>query len=528
MADGPWTAWEGYTAAIRGAVQGSTLDEVIQWSDRQFARRAAVGRYVRWGGTIMLGSALIYAGLDYFYNYLRRETGTSLDVWVRWPTVPDPDFDRGNPANANEIMEALREKCGEHMQVYPRILVWGGASGFKYSWGGEIVNHQGTSVATGPSQYGYDTAAEAYNAAKAPITRWFRQWVAERCPQAYMSKPPLSEWIASSPDAAGGVRQVVDRYLQDHPIGSPSAPYPGVQLVPVPNPNQWTDNPFTRPDIDTDGDGWPDSIEWYEANRRGVPWPDVINDPRVYPDPNADPDWDGYTNQEELIAGTNPYDPASRPAPRSNPGTRTDTDGDGWPDEEEIRRGTDPRNPQSKPEGTPPLPRTDTDGDGWPDEEEIRQGTDPYNPESKPEGEPPQREEGEDAWPGGPPPVRPDPVELPQTELTKPQGLPELKPEPWQNFIESTRERLETRLRQLRDTALTKVPFAFVNLVGWRTNLGNSPCAFPFAIGPYQAQVDICGTPVWRAATAFRPILAGLLFVGFGFALVRRSLDVQK
>ncbi|WP_269431960.1 hypothetical protein [Thermus aquaticus] len=40
--------------------------------------------------------------------------------------------------------------------------------------------------------------------------------------------------------------------------------------------------------------------------------------------------------------------------------------------------------------------------------------------------------------------------------------------------------------------------------------------------------MDICGTPVWQAATAFRPILAGLLFVGFGFALVRRSLDVQK
>ncbi|WP_366083662.1 hypothetical protein [Thermus sp.] len=413
--------------------------------------------------------------------------------------------------------------------------------------------------------------------------------------------------------------QVVLPYVDNAPIGSPASPLPGVRLDPAPNPNQWTDNPFTRPDIDTDGDGWPDSIEWHEANRRGVDWPNLINNPTAYPDPQADPDGDGYTTGEEVQVGTDPYNPSSRPQRRSPVSPATDTDGDGWPDEEEIRRGTDPRNPNSRPTPTSPLedtdgdgwpdeeevrrgtdprnpnsrptgtpPSQDTDGDGWPDVEEIRRGTDPLNPNSRPTGTPPLRdtdgdgwpdeeeirrgtdptnpnsrptpvpplqdtdgdgwpdeeeirrgtdprnpqdkpeEANEPQWPGGPPPGRLEPVQLPQTPTEAQRPLPRLSDleqiaQAWRTQVV---DRLSRALRELQDTARTRFPFS----VGWtlQVNYGSTPCSFPFTIGQWTAQIAICDTPIWQAATTFRPFLAGLLFLGVAYALIRRSLDVQR
>ena len=275
-AGGPALAQSHFKDAVKGAVQGSTLDEIIAWSDAQFARQAAIGRYVRWGGTILLGSALIAVGLDYFYRQLQRQTGTSLDQWVNWPGVPEPVWTGGSaPANAVQIADAIGARCGPHFRVYPVVEVYGNPA---HGYAMFVNNHQGTRVAN----LGYRSLSqtiprsEAYARATAEVWPLFRQWVSQHCPNAFQERPPLSEWIQRHPDAAQGVRQVVITYVDATPIGSPRSPYPGVELQPVPNPNQWTDNPFTRPDIDTDGDGWPDSIEWYEANRRGVPWPDAF------------------------------------------------------------------------------------------------------------------------------------------------------------------------------------------------------------------------------------------------------------
>lgn len=80
----------GFQAAVRDAVAGSTLDEVIRWSDAQFARTSTVGRYVRWGGAIVIGASLIYAAMDYFYRELQRQTGTSLDYYRRANSDPLP------------------------------------------------------------------------------------------------------------------------------------------------------------------------------------------------------------------------------------------------------------------------------------------------------------------------------------------------------------------------------------------------------------------------------------------------------
>jgi hypothetical protein len=490
-AGGPALAQTHFKEAVELAVRGSTSLEIVRWADAQVTKQASVGRYVRWGGGILLGSALIAAALDYFYNYLRRETGTSLDRWMDWPGVPEPVWTGGEaPANAVQIADAIGAQCGQHFRVYPSVEVHGNPA---YAYSMYAVNHQGNRVAN----LGYRSLSqtiprsEAYARATAEVWPLFKQWVLSACPNAFQERPPLSEWIRQHPDAAQGVRQVVITYVDATPIGSPQSPYPGVQLQPVPNPNQWTDNPFTRPDIDTDGDGWPDSIEWYEANRRGVPWPDVINNPQVYPDPNADYDGDGWTNLEELRMGTNPYDPNSRPSTRT---PWVDTDGDGYSDAEEIAKGTGPRDPESHPD-TPPEERPDS------------------------------------AWPGGPPPVNPDPVNLPEVEVPEKKDLPRLQE--WDNVAESwkrnVQDRVAQRYRELQNVLREKFPFGILVMAQSRSvSTTGAQCGVTLNIVGQSVLVNPCDTPVFQFMEGFRPVLLGLLLLGFTYAVIRRGLDVQS
>lgn len=512
-------SYQQWKAAIRGQIMA-----IETWSNLQWRRQATVGRYVRWGGAIVIGAALVYTALDYFYNELRRETGTPLDEWYAWldisvgsglgnysAWVDGPYCIKVGGCKSDELVY----RCG---YAY-RIAYYG------YFPPGSVVAENRSTYGSWSNAYPQCTVDQARAWAQSdalsraptawqsgeviPVRPEYEQAVPSSSRDRFRSdlswlqdvlvlrreRPELSQWLQQYPSAAQALRdQVIPRYLDDTPLGSPAAPYPGVQLEPVPNPNQWTDNPFTRPDIDTDGDGWPDWVEWYEANRRGVPWPDVINNPQVYPDPYGDPDGDGFPTWEEVAAGTNPYDPASYPQRRLGPATRIDTDGDGWPDEDEIKLGTDPRDPNSKPEGTPP------------------------EPEQRPE----------DAWPGGPPPGDLRPVELPQREALEKKNLPELKEEIWQSFEENVTQRWQEALQELRTTAAQRFPFAIVSSFRFSVAGDSAPCVFTVPIGPYQAQMDICSTPIWQAATAFRPILGVLVWMSAALLLIRRGLDVQR
>jgi hypothetical protein len=472
---GPALAQSHFKDAIKGAVRGSTLEEVIAWSDAQFAKRATIGRYVRWGGSIIIGSALVYTALNWFYNELQRQTGTSLDQWYFW-TAPlaahcrDPFYQRRDGSfycNQVVVLDAACRQVGLYSFV----------SGPTYE---AILRRYATE------------SGLVYTEDPARCGDWS---VGRGVPKLVRSsqRPPLSEYLRTRPDAATALRdQVVAPYIEAHPIGTPSSPYPGVRLEPLPNPNQWTDNPFTRPDIDTDGDGWPDSIEWKEANRRGVPWPDVINNPQVYPDPNADYDGDGWTNLEELRMGTDPFDPNSHPKTR--------------------------------------RPWVDSDGDGYPDWQEIEAGTDPHDPQSRPDA-PPAEKPDEAEWPGGPPPVRPDPVNLPEVQIPEKKDLPRLQE--WDNVAESwkrnVQDRVAQRFRELQGVLREKFPFGILIMAQSRSvSTTGAQCGVAFEIAGQSATVNLCDTPVFRFMEGFRPVLLGLLLLGFTYAVIRRGLDVQS
>lgn len=457
--------------AVRSTVQGMTYEQVLQWSNNQFAKQATFGRYVRWGGAIILGSALIYTALDYFYESLKRQTGTSLDQWYNWT------YTLWNDA----IVDVRCSQTSNGINIYYYVYI----DHYIYIHGTRLFTWQYTEsqcpadkLAYAKSQLGSQPDGYYWVDGARVSLQGGTIVVSKSASIKENPRPTLSEWIQSHPDAAEGVKTAVGKYIQDTPPGSRSNPYPGVRLDPEPNPNQWTDNPYTDLGTDTDGDGWPD---WMEKQ---TPWPDGINDPNSHPDPNRDDDGDGYSNQEEKQAGSDPYDPKSKP-------------------------GTNPR--------------TDTDGDGYPDDQELRCGSDPNDPASKCTNEQPKGDEL--TWPG--PPGSPD---LPGLQKPNDPALPQfqtpqLEQTPWDQAMQSMRESIE----QLKQQAMDKFPFAVVRWLRTPSTSDSGGCPAPqLTIGQWSATVNICGNPVWQAATQLRPFMLGGLLLTFGFTIVRRGLDVQR
>ncbi len=305
----------GFVQAAEDAIQGFTLDEVIAWSDAQFAKRVAWGRYVRYGGTLLLASSLVLSALDWFYNQAKQTTGTSLDTWWNMPDGSPSQCLYPLPSwylSGRQVVECACHSDASGADFY---IVYETNIGYR------LVAYDGVN---NPSNvYGPQTLAQV------------RQVASQYCP-ATATRPPLPDWIQSHPDAADGVKQAVTDYIgdQDAQGNIPQSfgqPLPGMQLDPAPTGNQWWDNPFFNPLEDSDGDGWPDWFEW-----------DTGSDPSnaaSQPLPSGDPDGDGYDNATERDAGTDPTDPSSRP----DVGQDQDTDGDGLKDSADPCP-TDPNN----------------------------------------------------------------------------------------------------------------------------------------------------------------------------------------
>jgi hypothetical protein len=145
---------------------------------------------------------------------------------------------------------------------------------------------------------------------------------------------------------------------------------------------------------DSDSDGLPDSWEvQYSLDPRSATGDDGAS---------GDPDKDGYTNQQEYLANTNPrvaesdgdgdglptaWETANGLNPADGQDAAQDTDNDGLTNAQEFGRGTNPRNADSDGDGlsdgaevnvykTNPLV-SDSDGDGLPDNWEVQYSLDP-------------------------------------------------------------------------------------------------------------------------------------------------------
>ena len=132
---------------------------------------------------------------------------------------------------------------------------------------------------------------------------------------------------------------------------------------------------------DSDGDGVIDGTEVADGTNPTDPCSLVLANQTLAPTAawNAlDCDNDGLSNEEEVLAGTDPFNP--------------DSDGDGVIDGTEVADGTNPLDPCSFELSNQTVTTTaawnalDCDNDGLSNEEEVLAGTDPLNPDSDGDG----------------------------------------------------------------------------------------------------------------------------------------------
>ncbi|WP_157205970.1 thrombospondin type 3 repeat-containing protein [Calidithermus timidus] len=433
-----------------------TLQEIIAWSDSQFQKAASWGSRVRWAGGIFLGSVAVYAALDYFYKSIQAQVQPDLDAWYRWgDKIPFGSWDayidltwcdtyfntqeyRFKQPNTNSYWKYSGGSCSS---PNPTAAMLQYDNRFPPPQGYQWTSGEGR-------QYQAQPGGGAYS--PAPL---YIRWTSGR--------PSLSDWLAGHPAAAQALRDTVIPAWLDKRLANPADyanPAPGISLDPAPNPNQWWDDPYRCGWCDSDRDRWPD---WMEDKLSTDP-----SNPNSVPDPNGDADGDGYTNEEERIAGTDPADPASHPEPQPQP----DADQDGIPDSADPCP-SDPLN-QCQPEPQPDVP------------------------------------------------ANPAVPSLPQL------STPALDPAVW----DAPLEQMASDLANLRDQALSKFPFGIISwLPSPSFSASGCPPISLSLPGITSVPINYCDNPIWQAAATYlRPVLLVLLSVSLGFRLVRRSLDVQQ
>ncbi len=444
---------------VSSTIAGYTLDEIIAWSDAQFTRTISWGRYVRYGGTLILAGSLIYAALDWFYQQALQTTGTSLDDWY-FSGSALAEVSDGFPCNQDDLGLYYGARF-----VYTGPNFSGGGTDCDRDW-------RSPSEATEGVKRYIESVFDSHNY---PYSGWRSSSscpITDNTDCAFVlvaDRPSLPDWLQSNPDATDGVKRAVTDYIDQYPEWPVTfdEPLPGLSFSPVPNGNQWLDNPFFDPLLDTDNDGWPD---WFEYDLYSDP-----SNPASQPPSTADPDNDGYDNATERDAGTDPTDPNSRP----DVGVDQDSDGDG------IKDSADPC--PSDPTNSC-QPEEDTQDEVIPD------------------------------------PIEPSlsPVDLPQFDQP---ALPDISSR-FDQIEANFRDGLDSLWSSLQD----RFPFGMARWIPVPPSVGGSSCDMSITLqipDLPSAQVDICNNPVMQwAATVGRQLVLVSLMVGFLFAVARRASSV--
>jgi hypothetical protein len=254
--------------------------------------------------------------------------------------------------------------------------------------------------------------------------------------------------------------------------GKPYGPTGAVELQPAPNQNQWYDNPYANPALDTDGDGFED-------------WKEIVSgtDPV---DPNSYPTVDPGTPQP----GEDPY-----------PDPYPDRDGDGVPDQfdpcpfDALNRCTDQQVPEVEPLEIPDDYMRDATGQAQLDVlNDILSEL---------------REDEQDDQPAGQP-------DAPMPELT-PLSEPSLT---W-TVLEDVAAQIESAATSWWADAQGRLPFALG--VAWlpaAPSIGAGECqGVQMTILGQEQQVGLCGTAIDTfLAGPGRAVLLAALLVGFYLA----------
>jgi hypothetical protein len=120
---------------------------------------------------------------------------------------------------------------------------------------------------------------------------------------------------------------------------------------------------------------------------------------------------------------------------------------------------------------------------------------------------------------------------LPEVQVPEKKSLPRLQD--WDNVAESwkrnVQDRVAQRLRELQNVLREKFPFGILIMAQSRSvSTTGAQCGVTVEIAGQPATVNLCDTPVFRSMEGFRPVLLGLLLLGFTYAVIRRGLDVQS